>query len=38
MGKEAFPFANKENATQFIAAHSGKILRFDRVTIELIMT
>jgi copper chaperone NosL len=38
MGNEAFPFASKENATAFIAAHSGEILRFDRVTIERIMT
>ena len=38
MGKEAFPFVNSENANKFIVAHSGKILRFDSVTIEQIMS
>lgn len=37
MGKEAFPFLNKESAATFTTAHAGNIFRFDRVTIEQIM-
>lgn len=37
MGKEAFPFINKEKATEFSKAHSGTVLRFKEVIIERIM-
>lgn len=37
MGKEAFPFVNLEEAKTFSTAHSGKVLRFDKVSIDQIM-
>jgi nitrous oxide reductase accessory protein NosL len=37
MGKEAFPFVNVENARNFASANSGKVERFDSVTIDNIM-
>lgn len=37
MGKEAFPFVNAENATKFASANSGKVERFESVTIDKIM-
>lgn len=38
MGKEAYPFVNKEKAVAFSTAHPGKVLRFKEVTIERIMS
>ncbi len=37
MGKEAFPYVNLEKAKKFSTTHSGKILRFNDVTIDQIM-
>lgn len=37
MGKEAYPFINKEKAIKFSKDHSGTVLRFKEVIIERIM-
>ena len=36
MGKEAFPFMNKDTAATFAAANQGKVLFFSKVTIDAI--
>ena len=38
MGKEAFPFVSSADAMKFSTAHSGKILRFKTVTLDLLMS
>ena len=37
MGKEAFPFINRENAAAFAATHSGRVMQFKDVTIDEIL-
>ena len=37
MGKEAFPFVSIEAAKKFSAVHSGKVMQFNKVTIDQLM-